>query len=62
MTKTIEIKDWANKHNTFIYDQNMKPLGTIHQEAPMEWIAYDKDGTFIDRYTTKREAKKAITA
>lgn len=62
MTKTIEIKDWTSKHNTFIYDSSMKPLGIIRQVAPMDWIAYDNDGNFIDRYTTKSEAKKAITA
>lgn len=60
MTKKIEIKDWANKHNTFIYTTNMKPLGYIHCEAAVEWLAYDAQGKFINRFISKKEAKAAL--
>ena len=60
MTKRIEIKDWANKHNTFIYTADMQPLCYIHCEAPVEWLAYRTDGSFIDRFTSKAKAKAAL--
>lgn len=60
MAKMIEIKDWANKHNTFIYTADMKPLGYVHCEAAIEWLAYDADGQFIDRFISKKAAKAAL--
>lgn len=60
MTKLIEVKDWANKHNVFIYTADMKPLGWVHQEAAIEWVAYKTDGEFVGRYTSKKEAKAAL--
>ena len=60
MAKRIEIKDWSNKHITFIYTADMKPLGYIHCEAPVEWVAYRADGSFIDHFTSKAKAKAAL--
>ena len=60
MNKRITVQDWANKHNTFVYTADMKPLGHVHCESPLEWIAYDANGTFIDRFTSKKDAINAI--
>ena len=60
MTKKIEIKDFADKHTTFIYTAAMEPLGYIHCEAAVAWRAYKADGSFIDEFTTKKAAKAAL--
>lgn len=60
MAKMIEVKDWADKHNTFIYTAAMQALGYIHQEAPMVWRAYDAAGNYIDCFDSKKEAKAAL--
>lgn len=62
MTRMIEIKDWADKHNTFIYSTDMKPMGYVHQESPVDWKAYNAEGEFIDWFTSKKEAKAALAA
>ncbi len=60
MNKRIEVKDWANKHNTFVYTSNMNPLGYVHCEAATEWSAYNASGEFIGWYGSKKEAKAAL--
>jgi hypothetical protein len=60
MTKMIEIKDWADKHNTFIYTADMQPLGYLHQVSPTDWKAYNASGKFIDWFTSKKAAKAAL--
>lgn len=60
MTKKIEIKDFADKHTIFIYTAAMEPLGYIHCEASVEWLAYDAEEKFIGRFISKKEAKAAL--
>ena len=60
MTRTIEIKDWADKNTTFILSAENKPLGRVHQFAPSEWQAFGADGEFIDWFTSKKDAKAAL--
>ena len=58
--RIIEIKDWADKFNTMLYTADMTPLGYIHQHAACEWSAYDADGEFVDHFSTKADAKRAL--
>ena len=60
MTRTIEIKDWADKNTVFILTADNKALGRVHQFAPKEWQAFDADGNFIDWFRSKAKAKAAL--
>lgn len=60
MAKRIEIKDWSNKHNTFIYTADMSPLGYVHCESPTEFAAYNASGEFINWFDSKKAAVNAL--
>jgi hypothetical protein len=58
--KLIQIQDFANKHNTFIFSSSMAPLGIVHCIAACEWEAIDAIGNHIDFFTTKKAAMAAL--
>ncbi len=60
MAKKIQIKDWSNKNNTFVYDANMTPLGFVECFCSTEFKAFRADGTFIDWFGSKTAAMKAL--